>query len=129
MMLYQPSLQLHVYMVLFESCISAGFPSPADDYAEHALGLNELLIKNPPATFFARISDPSLESLGLYPNDLIVIDRSLPPHYGKLMLVIIDDELKIRRYSKYAQQYNADALNRTLCLNRHFFDKNVGQGG
>src|SRR5690349_588475 len=82
---------------LFEAYISAGFPSPASDYVENALDLNELLIKNPPATFFARISDPNLKELGLYPNDLIIVDRSLVPSRGSLVLLVINGELKIKK--------------------------------
>ncbi|MGI4852393.1 MAG: S24 family peptidase [Janthinobacterium lividum] len=121
MMLYQPSSLPRLYVLLFEAYVSAGFPSPADDYTEHALDLNELLIKNPPATFFARISDPNLKGLGLRPHDLIVVDRSLKPCHGKLMLVIIDGELKIRRYIKNSQSH-MEKLPSVFLTNETAFD-------
>ncbi len=64
---------------LFTSKVAAGFPSPADDYIERSLDLNELLIQHPAATFFALAQGVSMIAAGIYPNDILVIDRSIEP--------------------------------------------------
>ena len=59
--------------------VVAGFPSPADDYVEKSLDLNELLIKRPAATFFVRVEGDSMLDAGIHPDDILVVDRSLTP--------------------------------------------------
>ena len=64
--------------------ISAGFPSPAEDFKQQRLSLDEELIKNKEATFFARVSGQSMINAGLNDNDLLIIDRSLEPENNKI---------------------------------------------
>ena len=59
--------------------VEAGFPSPADDYVERALDLNEELIARPAATFFLRVSGCSMEGAGIHDGDLLIVDRSISP--------------------------------------------------
>jgi len=70
--------------ILFDTGISAGFPSPADDFKETRISLDEELIKNKEATFFARVSGQSMIGAGLDDNDLLVIDRSIEPTDNKI---------------------------------------------
>lgn len=63
-------------MPLFLERISAGFPSPAEDYIEKTLDLNELCIEHPAATFFVRVQGESMIEAGILPNDVLVVDRS-----------------------------------------------------
>ena len=81
----------------FDAGISAGIPSPADDFKERHLSLDEELIKNKEATFFARVSGQSMIGAGLDDNDLLVIDRSLEPSHNKIAVCFIDGEFTVKR--------------------------------
>ena len=80
------------------SSVAAGFPSPADDYLERPLDFNELLIQNPAATFAVRIAGESMTGAGLFPNDIAVVNRSLPPKNGSIVMALVDGEFTIKRY-------------------------------
>ncbi|WP_034042069.1 LexA family protein [Wocania ichthyoenteri] len=82
---------------LFDAGISAGFPSPADDFKEQRLSLDEELVKNKEATFYARVSGQSMIGAGLEDNDLLVIDRSLEPTNNKIAVCFLDGEFTVKR--------------------------------
>lgn len=82
---------------LYASRIQAGFPSPADDYIETALDLNQLLIKNPPATFFVRVSGDSMINAGIHDNDILIVDRSINPKNDAIVIAVLDGELTVKR--------------------------------
>ena len=84
-------------LLLFMGKVSAGFPSPADDYIEKTLDLNELLVQKPAATFFARAQGNSMTGAGIVPNDILVVDRSIEPVSGKVVICAIDGELTVKR--------------------------------
>lgn len=84
-------------IVFFDSGISAGFPSPADDFKEERLSLDDELIKNKEATFFARVSGQSMTGAGLDDNDLLIIDRSLEPENNRIAVCFIDGEFTVKR--------------------------------
>ncbi len=77
--------------------ISAGFPSPADDFKEQRLSLDRELIKNKEATFFARVSGQSMIGAGLDDNDLLIIDRSIAPANNKIAVCFLDGEFTVKR--------------------------------
>ncbi|MDG5490484.1 LexA family transcriptional regulator [Psychroserpens sp. SPM9] len=81
----------------FDAGISAGFPSPADDFKEQRLSLDEELVKNREATFYARVSGQSMIGAGLEDNDLLVIDRSLEPSNNKIAVCFLDGEFTVKR--------------------------------
>lgn len=81
----------------FDAGISAGFPSPAEDFKEQRLSLDRELIKNKEATFFARVSGQSMIGAGLDDNDLLVIDRSLEPQHNKIAVCFLDGEFTVKR--------------------------------
>ncbi len=81
----------------FDTGISAGFPSPAEDFKEQRLSLDKELIKNKEATFFARVSGQSMIGAGLDDNDLLVIDRSLEPTNNKIAVCFLDGEFTVKR--------------------------------
>lgn len=83
--------------VLVDSGISAGFPSPADDFKEQRISLDEELVKNKEATFYARVSGQSMIGAGLEDNDLLVIDRSLEPENNKIAVCFLDGEFTVKR--------------------------------
>ncbi|MCT4699348.1 LexA family protein [Tenacibaculum haliotis] len=77
--------------------ISAGFPSPADDFKETRISLDEELIRNKEATFFAKVSGQSMIGAGLDDNDLLVIDRSISPENNKIAVCFLDGEFTVKR--------------------------------
>ncbi|MDO6744342.1 peptidase S24 [Tenacibaculum soleae] len=77
--------------------ISAGFPSPADDFRETRISLDEELIRNKEATFFAKVSGQSMIGAGLDDNDLLVIDRSIAPENNKIAVCFLDGEFTVKR--------------------------------
>ena len=85
---------------LYSSNVSAGFPSPADEHMEGPLDLNKYLIQNPPATFFVRASGDSMIGAGIYSDDILVVDRSLEPKSGKIVIAAIDGFLTVKRLHK-----------------------------
>jgi len=85
---------------LFSSGVSAGFPSPAEDYIEQRLDLNELLIQNPAATFFVRVNGDSMSGAGINNKDILIVDRSLEPVSGKIVIAIINGEFTVKRLFK-----------------------------
>ena len=82
---------------LFGSKVSAGFPSPADDYVEKTLDLNELLIQNPAATFFTRVQGDSMIGAGIFHNDILVVNRALEATEGKIVICALNGELTVKR--------------------------------
>ncbi len=82
---------------LIQSGISAGFPSPADDFKETRISLDKTLITNKESTFYARVSGKSMIDAGLDNGDLLVIDRSLEPENGKIAVCFIDGEFTVKR--------------------------------
>lgn len=83
--------------IFFDTGISAGFPSPADDFKETRISLDEELITNKEATFFAKVSGQSMIGAGLDDNDLLVIDRSIEPTNNKIAVCFLDGEFTVKR--------------------------------
>lgn len=89
---------------LFEEGISAGFPSPADDFKEVRISLDEELIKNKEATFYARVSGDSMQDAGLSDGDLIVIDRALNAENNKICVCFLDGDFTVKRVVKKGEK-------------------------
>ncbi|MCD8421828.1 LexA family transcriptional regulator [Tenacibaculum finnmarkense] len=83
--------------IFIDMGISAGFPSPADDFKETRISLDEELIKNKETTFFAKVSGQSMIGAGLDDNDLLVIDRSITPTNNKIAVCFLDGEFTVKR--------------------------------
>ncbi|HOO89898.1 MAG TPA: translesion error-prone DNA polymerase V autoproteolytic subunit [Syntrophales bacterium] len=77
--------------------VSAGFPSPAEDYIEGKLDLNQYLVKHPAATFFVRVSGNSMIDAGIHDGDILIVDRSLKPVNRKVVIAVLNGELTVRR--------------------------------
>ena len=84
---------------LLNDSVSAGFPSPADDYTEENIDLNEHLISNPFSTFFLRVKGDSMINAGIKDKDLIIVDKSLIAKPGDIVIAMIDGEFTIKRLS------------------------------
>lgn len=86
----------HLAIPLFLQRVSAGFPSPAQDYIEQTLDLNQLCIKHPAATFFVRVEGDSMQDAGIYPNDILVVDRSIRAEHGDIVIAGMHGELTVK---------------------------------
>lgn len=82
---------------LFSHKVAAGFPSPADDYIEGRLSLDEHLIPNKDSTFFVRAKGNSMVGAGIFDGDLLVVDKSLTPSSGDIVIAIVDGDLTVKR--------------------------------
>ncbi|MBB3902062.1 LexA family protein [Methylobacterium brachythecii] len=78
--------------------VCAGFPSPADDFLEEALGLPRWLVPNPPAAFLWRVAGWSVVGAGIHDGDIVVVDRSVEPKQDDIVLAIIDGAASLKRY-------------------------------
>jgi DNA polymerase V len=79
---------------------ATGFGAAADDYMERGIDLNEQLIKNKPATFFMRVSSNSMINAGISIGDIAIVDKSVRPVSGKIVIAVVDGEMLIRRYER-----------------------------
>lgn len=94
---YTPKAPAGNGAIFIDTGISAGFPSPADDFIETRISLDDELISNKDATFFAKVSGQSMIGAGLDDNDLLVIDRSLAPENNKIAVCFLDGEFTVKR--------------------------------
>lgn len=93
----QPSIRL---IPLIEGTVQAGFPSPAGDYLEGRIDLNEHLIVHPAATFLVWVAGDSMTGAGIYDGDLLVVDRSIQPAVGHIVVVVVDGDLTLKRLAR-----------------------------
>lgn len=82
---------------LYLSAVSAGWPSPADDYVEEEIDLHDIAVRNPAATFFLRATGDSMIGVGIHDGDLLVVDRSLPANHNRIVIAAIDGELLVKK--------------------------------
>jgi DNA polymerase V len=80
--------------------VSAGFPSPAEDYLEEYLDVGEYLVKNPTATFFVRVQGDSMVDASIHPGDILVVDRSLPARHDSIIIAMVNGEFTVKRLYK-----------------------------
>lgn len=81
---------------LFDGVVRAGFPSPAEDYAEGRLDLNDYLVEHEAATFYVRVKGHSMSGAGILDGDVIAVDRALEPRHGDIVVAVIDGELTVK---------------------------------
>ena len=102
---YVPKADNGIGQWLAEDGVSAGFPSPADDFKEIRISLDRELVKNKEATFYARVSGDSMVGAGLEDGDLLVIDRSMNPVNGKIAVCLVDGEFTVKRIKKIKKKF------------------------
>jgi DNA polymerase V len=85
---------------LYLSRIKAGFPSPAEDYLDKKLDLNEHLIKHPASTFFVKVKGDSMVGAGINSGDILIVDRSLEPKDKRIVVVVVNGDFTVKRISK-----------------------------
>ncbi|MCK4841181.1 MAG: translesion error-prone DNA polymerase V autoproteolytic subunit [Methylococcales bacterium] len=108
---FPSSFSSHIEIPLFSGKVAAGFPSPADDYIEKTLDLNDLLVQKPAATFFVRASGESMLGAGIHSNDILVVDRSIDPVIGKIVICALNGELTVKRLKSMGDEIVLGAEN------------------
>ncbi|HHU51863.1 MAG TPA: translesion error-prone DNA polymerase V autoproteolytic subunit [Firmicutes bacterium] len=98
--IHPPDLNSNLPLPNVGNQIVAGFPSPAEDYVEAMLDLNQLLIKNPSATFYGRVKGTSMKDAGVDDGDLLVIDKSLTYRNNALAVCFLNGEFTLKRIKK-----------------------------
>jgi len=96
---------------LVSASVEAGFPSPADDYLERGIDLNEELIRNPAATFLVRVKGDSMRDAGIHSGDVLIVDKSLTPTDRKIVVAMIDGNFTVKRFRKRGGQVFLEAEN------------------
>ena len=100
MKIYSYDSQKKTLLPLFQSAVAAGFPSPAEDYVEKKLDLNELMVPHPTATFFVKVEGSSMEDANIFSGDILVVDRSLEAKNGAIVVAILNGEFTVKRLIK-----------------------------
>ena len=93
----QPAVRLALPLGL--TPVSAGFPSPADDYEDRRLDINDYLIRNPISTFFFPVQGDSMQGAEIFEGDMLVVDRSITPMHGHIVVAFINGERLVKRLS------------------------------
>ena len=100
--------------------VSAGFPSPAEDYADRSLDINDYLVRNPVSTFFFPVSGDSMEGAEIFNGDILVVDRSIRPVHGHIVVAFLNGERLVKRLHQRGGQVALVAENPaypTIALN------------
>jgi len=102
--IYKTSIKNSLKIDLHSTFICAGFPSPAEDHLDVSLDLNEYLVKHPSSTFYVYVKGNSMIDSGISDGDLMIIDRSLDPVSGNVVIAVIDGEFTVKRIQKKNNQ-------------------------
>ena len=85
-----------IYLPVAQSTVPAGFPSPAEEYENAQLDINDLVVTNPTATFYVRVRGKSMLDANIRDGDILVVDRSVEPAHGKIVIAVIDGEFTVK---------------------------------
>ena len=85
-----------MFLTFYKEAVECGFPSPARDFTEGTIDLNEELIPRPNSTFIVRARGDSMIGSGIYPGDLLIVDRSLSPRHESVIIAVLDGELSVK---------------------------------
>jgi DNA polymerase V len=99
-----PETRKALRLPLFLAGVQAGFPSPADDFIDKRLDLNEHLIQHPAATFFVRVVGDSMQGAGIHEGDLLVVDRAIEATAGRVVMAALGGELTIKRLERRGER-------------------------
>ncbi len=94
---YRLCVRTGLRLPLFMARVPAGFPSPAEDYIEKSLDLNEYLVQHPAATFFVRVTGDSMTGAGISSGDILIVDRAVAPASGSIVVAILNGEFTVKR--------------------------------
>jgi len=99
---------------LFDGHVPAGFPSPAADYVQKRIDLNERLVLNPAATFFVRASGDSMQGAGILDGAILIVDAALNPRSGDIVVALVDGQYTVKRLIKTLQGFELHPDNRQM---------------
>ncbi len=85
---------------LYTSRPQAGFPAPGDDQIERVLDINDLVVQNPASTFFVRVEGDSMEEVGIFSGDVLVVDRAVEAKVGRIVVAAVNGEMVVKRLAK-----------------------------
>jgi DNA polymerase V len=102
--IFKPELDVRMEISFSENTVAAGFPSPAEDYVDRKLDLNEYLIKHPSSTFFVRVSGQSMTGAGIHDGDLLIVDRSAAVADNKVVIGVVNGDFTVKRIRKKGKQ-------------------------
>ena len=103
------------YTPLFAEAVPAGFPSPAQGYEQQGIDLNELMVTNPPATYFVRAKGDSMLDAGIHDGDLLVVDSSRQARHRDIVIARLDDGFTVKRLYQRGQTVRLCAENKAAC--------------
>lgn len=95
--IFKPSFNKYLEIPLYTERCPAGFPSPAQDFVERTLDLNDFCIQHPSATYFVRAEGESMIESGILSGDLLIVDKALTPHHGDIVIAAVDGEFTVKR--------------------------------
>ena len=101
-----------MFLTFYKESVECGFPSPARDFTEGSIDLNEELIPRPNSTFIVRARGDSMISTGIYPDDLVIVDRSLKSRNGSVIIAVVDGELSIKILKIQDKQISLSSANK-----------------
>lgn len=104
MIIYKPDVSSRCPLPIFLYAVSAGFPSPAEDFTENSLDLNDF-IEHPASTFFVRAEGDSMIGAGIYDGDLLIVDRSLEAKHNSIVIASIHGDLTMKRLIKQGNKW------------------------
>jgi DNA polymerase V len=103
--IYEVADTVSVSAPLYSSAPAAGFPVHGDDTVDESLNVHDLLVKNPASTFFVRVQGDSMEGVGIFSGDVLVVDRSIEAVSGKIVVAVVSDGLVVKRLSKVGDDF------------------------
>jgi DNA polymerase V len=98
--MYRAGTKTDLALPLADSKLSAGFPSPAENYFEESLDLNQFLIRHPAATFFVKVEGDSMIDAGIFPGDILIVDRAIEPYHDAIVVAVLNGEFTVKRIKK-----------------------------
>ena len=98
------ALKTDTALPLFLSKVNAGFPSPADDFMENRLNLNDYIVKHPSSTYYVKVSGDSMIGAGIFSGDILVVDRSISPRDNHIVVAMIEAEFMVKRLRLYQRK-------------------------
>ena len=109
--------------LLENTAITAGFPSPAERAHEHRLHIDDLIVRHPEATFFVKMESSAMIGAGVFEGDMLVVDRSVEPTQGSIVLATVDDDFLVRRLTRRGDEWYLESASKEYELrkiNREF---------
>ena len=97
---YSANIKTRYRRPLYQQPVAAGFPSPAEDHIDSKLDLNRHYVRNPAATFYVRVDGNSMIGAGIHSGDLLIVDRSIEPVPGKVVIAVVNGEHTVKRLQR-----------------------------